>query len=350
MANFREQSQHLRDFKDGLRPDPPVDKKGNTLTKIPNPENKPELIACKCHSLKKDSCPFKCLYKGKQYPFGRCPICLCSCKHLCSFANYFKAVFYNEANKKQKEATDEDAAKDWVNQGVGAFQMATAAAAGRYNKMQKAGRLSGSTDVVEAVYEQGCLAQALSLVNNPPPFGVKQLYRKKMAEIQKPANKTLIDLGGEMVDVRTTGHAPAAHFCVVNNKLVNPVNATAAALGNLKNDEDYATPEDHREVIDIDQIDHVAAQVAPPELVLGKVEVMQKRVRKKINKLRKEATPTTKEAHAEILADIAENKSSSATEVMVDYASDENSSDFKDSQELVAYMTELKKKDLAKKG
>ena len=74
-------------------------------------------------------------------------------------------------------------------------------------------------------------------------------------------------------------------------------------------------------------------------------ELLGKRIRKKIWKNRNDVTPGTEAAHHGLISDMAIKKRSAALQVMEDAANGDES-DYENSQELLDYMTHLKKKDL----
>ncbi len=81
---------HMSKFKAGSRDDPSRDEKGKEIKKIQAPITNHEIISCKYCQNKPDTCQFWCKYKGKQYKFGDCPICHCSCKFLCTVIDFVK--------------------------------------------------------------------------------------------------------------------------------------------------------------------------------------------------------------------------------------------------------------------
>ncbi len=79
---------HMSEFKAGSRDDLPRDEKGKEIKKIQAPIINHDVISCKCHQNKPDTCQFQCKYKGKQYEFSDCPICCSNCKFLCTVIDF----------------------------------------------------------------------------------------------------------------------------------------------------------------------------------------------------------------------------------------------------------------------
>ena len=149
----------------------------------------------------------------------------------------------------------------------------------------------------------------------------------------------MIDIDGEIQDVRTMGKATnAAAKRRQNNKLSLQRVVVNSGTGQPKNDEDYVTPTNDREEFD-DSIIAALAEVPDPFETLGK------RIRKKIRKARNDVTPGTEAAHHGILGDMAAKNKTAAMQVLEDAATGDDS-DFENSQELLNYMTKMKKKDL----
>ncbi len=332
-------SSHLKEFNDGICSNPPKDTNGKEIKKISAPTFKQELLACKCFKNKGFNCIFKCFYNGKQYPYNNCPICKCVCQHLTTFNNYFKAVYHREMVKLAgiTKSTNEEA-KEFVDRGVRANYLVTSAAAKSYQNQIDNHRISGSYCISLVVQEQGYLAQAKTLITNPPSFSVKQQYRQEIERYNK-AGRTMIDIDGEIQDVRTMGKATnAAAKRRQNNKLSLQRVVVNSGTGQPKNDEDYVTPTNDCEEFD-NSIIVALAEVPDPFETLGK------RIRKKIRKARNDVTPGTEAAHHGILGDMAAKNKTAAMQVLEDAATGDDS-DFENSQELLNYMTKMKKKDL----
>jgi len=68
--------------------------------------------------------------------------------------------------------------------------LAASVAAGRYNSQLENGRVSNSADIAVAVQEHGYLAEAMTLVRNPPAFQAKQHYCTQIEKNHNNAGKT----------------------------------------------------------------------------------------------------------------------------------------------------------------
>ncbi len=84
--------------------------------------------------------------------------------------------------------------------------LAALAAAKSYQSQIDNHRISGSYYVSSVVQEQGYLAQAKTLIANPPSFCIKQQYCQEMEKIHNKAGRTVIEIDGEIQDVRTMGN------------------------------------------------------------------------------------------------------------------------------------------------
>ena len=83
-------TDELQAFKSGISDKPPFGDDLRPLNKIPPPNIKPLIITCKCRNNKRENCVVRCFYNGKQFAFGKCPLCTCWCNHACTFENYFQ--------------------------------------------------------------------------------------------------------------------------------------------------------------------------------------------------------------------------------------------------------------------
>ncbi len=336
---YMAKSPHLQEYKDGIRPDPPKDKNGKEIKKVSPPAFKQVQVTCKCYKNKGLNCVYKCKFDGKQYPVGSCPVCRCICSHSTTFRDYTAAMYFREIKNLgfNNKSTAEEA-KEFVDCGVLANHLTASAAAAAYKSQLDKNRISGSNGVAAAVFEHGSLAQARTLVQKPPSFQVKQQYRSQMEKIHNTAGKTLIEVDGDIQDVRTFGKGGAAGDWKRNNKLSNGDVVVMSQFGNLKNDQEFITPINNHKEIDKETME---AMVALPD----RFEFLGKRIRKKIWKNRNDVTPGTEAAHHGLISDMAIKKRSAALQVMEDAANGDES-DYENSQELLDYMTQLKKKDL----
>ena len=72
-----------------------------------------------------------------------------------------------------------------------------------YSTRMTKGLLSKYSLVVSNVCNEGAVAQALSMVGNPPSQRVAAVLKKKVDNMQHPNGKTLVNMGGQVVDMRT---------------------------------------------------------------------------------------------------------------------------------------------------
>ncbi len=152
------------------------------------------------------------------------------------------------------------------------------------------------------------------------------------------AGRTVIDIDGEIWNVRTMGKATnATAKRRQNNKLSSQHVVINSWTAKPKNDEDYVTPTNNCEEFDDSKI-AALAEVPDPFESLGK------RICKNW-KARNDVKPGTEAAHHGILGDMAAKKKTAAMQNLEDAATGDDS-DFENSQELLNYMTKMKKKDL----
>ncbi len=343
-------TNELQAYKSGITDKPPLGDDSRPINKIPPPSIKPLIIACKCRNNKRENCVVKCIYEGKQFAFGQCPLCTCWCNHACTFENYFQGKAYKAATNKELKKSDADVeARKWMKSMVDVNQNATKFSGDNLEYQLKTGRLGKTTNIPAVACEHGALSAAMYAVNNPPPFDVIQNIRSKQQAIRPAKKNTIINIGGDkVVDVRNFSRtkATAADKRKSNNKLVLEVEESDS------NDEIFEVPvrvvmqqNDNNFSGNLkEHTEYNTLQKKCQNEYNSTVYEMEKRIKRKIRDQRKNqsTTPNTKAAYAKILADIVDkSKSTAVAEVIKDYAEDKEA--YNNSQDTLAHMVELKK-------
>ena len=89
-----------------------------------------------------------------------------------------------------------------------------------YSKRMTKGLLSKHSSVVSNVCIEGAMAQALSMVGNPSRQRVAAVLRGEINNMQHPNGKTLVNMGSQIVGMRSHGRNSAADVSASNNGLV----------------------------------------------------------------------------------------------------------------------------------
>ncbi len=136
------------------------------------------------------------------------------------FQDYTAAMYFRELNNvgTNKKLTAEEA-KEFVDCGVHANHLTASAAAAAYTSQIDKKSISGLSRVAAAVLERVILVQSKTLLQNPLSFQVKQQYCSQMEKNHITAGKTLIEVDGDILDVRTLGKRDSAGDRKQNNKL-----------------------------------------------------------------------------------------------------------------------------------
>ncbi len=214
----------LQEYKFGISDKPRLGDDLCSLNKIPPPNIKPLMIACKCRNNKRENCVVRCFYDGKQFSFGKCPLCTCQCNHTCTFKNYFQGKAYKAAtsNELKKNISDMEAWEQ-INNIDDMNQNAIKIAGDHLEYQVKTGRLGKATNIPAVACANEALSAAVYAVNNPLPFDAIQTICSKQQVIQPSKKTTMINITGwRVVDVQKLyqSRATAADKRKSNNQLV----------------------------------------------------------------------------------------------------------------------------------
>ena len=182
-----------------------------------------------------DKCPIKC----KGYPIRQCPICTCSCNMYATEDDFRDIAAVETLDVEPEEPQDET--RIWLDNNLNINVVQRQQSARTYSERMTKGLLSKRSLVVSNVCNEGAVAQSLSMVGNPPSQRVAAVLRKKIDNMQHPNGKTLVNIGHQIVDLRSHGRNSAADVRASNNGLVGTGNycddissAIAASLASLK--------------------------------------------------------------------------------------------------------------------
>ena len=101
--------------------------------------------------------------------------------------------------------------------GIGAIQRHVSAVDGGMQVQQ-----DGGVPFLSNIVNEGGLAQALFIVNNPPSHQAMSILHSKVAGVAHPSGRTCINLCGETVDLRTYGKSSSSNATgkqIINNGL-----------------------------------------------------------------------------------------------------------------------------------
>ena len=97
--------------------------------------------------------------------------------------------------------------------GIGAMQRRVSAE--KYHKVAVDGGMQvqqdGGVPFLSNIVNEGRLAQALFITNNPPSHQATSILRSKVAGVAHPSSVACINLCGESVDLRTYGKATSSN-------------------------------------------------------------------------------------------------------------------------------------------
>ena len=114
-------------------------------------------------------------------------------------------------------------ARNWLNEGLNANNLQRRSSIEHYGRQMEEGRMDSRTDITSNVVGEGAMAQALHMVGNHPDRETAAELRKKVDALAHRSGKTCVDMGGEVVDMRTWGKKSAAESRVDNNGLTHGV-------------------------------------------------------------------------------------------------------------------------------
>ncbi len=136
----------------------------------------------------RENCVVGCFFDGKQFPFGKCTLCICWCNHTCTVKNYFQGKACKAATSKELKKSNADLeAHKWMNNIVDVNQSATKVTGDHLEYQVNTGRLGKATNITAVACEHGALSAAVHAVN-PLPFDAIQTICSKQQAIQ-PAKK-----------------------------------------------------------------------------------------------------------------------------------------------------------------
>ena len=159
-------------------------------------------------------CPIKC----KGCPICQCPICMCSCNIYATEDDFRDIAAVKTMDIKPEEPQDE--MRIWLDKNGNVNIMQRQQSARIYSKRMTKGHMSKDSLVVSNVCKEGALAQGSSMLGNPPSQKVAAVIKKKIDNMQHPNGKTLVNMGGQVVDMRTHEKKSAADSRASINGLV----------------------------------------------------------------------------------------------------------------------------------
>mmetsp|Transcript_26927 Transcript_26927/g.57744 ORF Transcript_26927/g.57744 Transcript_26927/m.57744 type:complete len:160 (-) Transcript_26927:561-1040(-) len=144
-------------------------------------------------------CPIAC----KGYPIRKCPICLCNC-NLYATEDDYRDIAAVQALDVEPDETEDDT-RDWLDSNLDVNVMQRQQSKSIYSKRVAEGRMSNDSSFVSNVVNEGAYAQAMNIVGNPPSQPVASFLKSKVDKMEHPNGKTYVNMGGEIVDMRTHG-------------------------------------------------------------------------------------------------------------------------------------------------
>ena len=183
--------RELKAFKDGDSTQPPLDKDGRPITSVPNPKLKPLTLQChnyqnwnSCVSTGK-KCRFGCKYDGKQYPLGKCPVCVSACRYAWDRNNHAELCQYFQLKKLAKESTPSEkaVAAEYLD-GVHNFgNKARQEIAEDLHTMKDNGVIDLCHDEIDKIAkDMGAEKAAKYMVHNPCPQQALTFYQRAIAQ------------------------------------------------------------------------------------------------------------------------------------------------------------------------
>jgi hypothetical protein len=119
-----------------------------------------------------------------------------------------------------------DDARKFLSDSLGIGAMQRRVSAEKYHKVAVDGSMQvqqdGGVPFLSNIVNQGSLAQALFIINNPPSHQATSILHSKVAGVAHPSGVACINLCGETVDLRTYGKSTSSNAAwkrSINNRL-----------------------------------------------------------------------------------------------------------------------------------
>ena len=228
-------SEEFRNWKKDLGPQPRCPTSGDLLTKPPpGPTPLKKYLRCHCSQNRADFrsgkvCAVRCFYKGQQYDLGRCPLCTCTCIAYIPLQNYRTIVTVSSMPRERDTAANtRDDAITYLERGLDVNMAQQRASARAHSAMLRNGGIAHSSNVVNAMQDEGACAQALDLAGNPPSQQTVMHLRGIVDRVEDPRGASFTVHGDMNVHGRA-GNAAAARAS--NNNLAAPAAASVARAG-----------------------------------------------------------------------------------------------------------------------
>ena len=203
-------------------------KTGKLLKKISPPELIKKHIRYHCSQLQENwhteaQCPDGC----SGYEKGKCPVCRCTCSLYVTEEQHREiSILASMAKGGAAEMDPADDARKFLSDSLGIGAMQRRVSAEKYHKVAVDGSMQvqqdGGVPFLSNIVNQGSLAQALFLINNPPSHQATSILHSKVAGVAHPSGVACINLCGETVDLRTYGKSTSSNAAwkrSINNRL-----------------------------------------------------------------------------------------------------------------------------------
>ena len=168
-------------------PQPVCPETGKLLKKISPPELIKKHIRCHCSQLRENwrtgaQCPNGC----SGYEKGKCPVCRCTCSLYVTEEQHREiSILASMAKGGAAEMDPADNARKFLLDSLGVGAMQHHVFAEKYHKVVVDGGMQvqqyGGVPFLSNIGNEGSLAQALFIVNNPPSHQATSILRSKVA-------------------------------------------------------------------------------------------------------------------------------------------------------------------------
>ncbi len=184
------------------------------IDKMPSaPKPRVKFGHCHCHQFKANgrdrvhgTCPIGCFYKGVQYAYLQCPICLCTCDAFIDLGQYHAIVAVLTVTTSQSCNADSRAnAVEWLERGMNVNHEQRRTSAEVYSNLMQNGSLAGNSNAALNIDNEAALAQSLHMVGNSTfDHGTLRVLRAQVDAVQHPAGPTFTRYGDLNIHGRTT--------------------------------------------------------------------------------------------------------------------------------------------------
>ena len=209
-------------------PQPVCPETGKLLKKISPPELIKKHIRCHCSQLRENwhtgaQCPDGC----SGYEKGKCPVCRCTCSlYMTEEQHHEISILASMAKGGAAKMDLADDVRKFLLDSLGVGAMQCLVSAEKYHNVAVDGHMQvqqdGSVLFLSNIVNEGSLAQALFIVNNPPSHQATSILCSKVAGVAHPSGIACINLCGDTVDLRTYGKSTSSNAAgkrSINNRL-----------------------------------------------------------------------------------------------------------------------------------